>query len=117
MTLRCRTLSAAASACAVVLLAASLAGGCAAPHAGQSGPVQVSLVSSREVVVAGSRVPLSRLPRKLKAMGARSATPIQVAIPENTPMQVVSNVTTSLARAGFRRVLFRRPRQTEVRVE
>lgn len=105
---------------AALLIAAAgglTSAGCASTGSARTGTVDVALVSAGEVIVDGERLPVDRLPRKLKRMGARSATPIRIEIPEQMPMRVVSSVTTSLARAGFRRVLFRRPRQTEITTE
>ena len=82
--------------------------GCATPR-GTSATMSVTLVSAEVVRVRGKDIAVAALPKRLKSLGAGSNTPIAVSVPADAPKGELSELTRSLSKAGFRRVLFVKP--------
>jgi len=73
--------------------------------------VEVRMQGRGLLAVAGETLPPSRLPRKLKAMGAGRDTTIRILVGEQTPRSSMAAIARELASAGFPKILFTRPRR------
>lgn len=58
--------------------------------------------------------PRGNLPQAVKAAGAGPSTTITVAVPGGIARAEMMNITATLRRAGYIRVIFARPRRAEV---
>ena len=98
------------------LLAVLLLSGCATqrePAGGDYDTIRLSMLSSGSIMLDGIPVLPQQLGRKLKRMGATPSTCIKIAVPDNAPKAALSELTVQLATAGFRRILFVRPRHAD----
>ncbi len=64
--------------------------------------------------VMGKQVSRPRLGPALRAAGAGPQTEISILVPSNAPASLIRQVATDLQRAGFRKILFARPRHVSV---
>jgi len=90
--------------------------GCVSTPGREVGECHLSLTSVGTVVMNGAVIRRGDLSRALKASGARHATPIVVSTEDTTPMSAISALTSQLATAGYRCVVFKRPRHVETQI-
>lgn len=79
--------------------------------------IEVGYVSGTELTVDSQSVPLAKLPEALRAQGATAQTEIAVGVPADAPQGVVAAIGGKLASAGFRKIVFTRPRQATAYVD
>lgn len=101
-----------------LILAITLgASGCAttpSPATRDSGGVELTLTSSGNILTGGKETDLDHLSRQLHRIGATLDTPITINIPTDTPLTSVSAITGRLASAGYRKILFKRPKHAAI---
>jgi biopolymer transport protein ExbD len=86
--------------------------GCATTGSGAKS-VEIAVSRSNELSIKGRPVNVNDLARKLKSMGATARTRIVVAVQEDTSAEAMTVITKTLGSEGFRRVVFKRPKQVE----
>ncbi|MBM4144123.1 MAG: hypothetical protein FJ225_11115 [Lentisphaerae bacterium] len=101
-----------ASALAAVALSGALLAGCQSSRDARPGDagIEIRMVSPEVFVVDGRRVSRARVVRALKSAGAGPETPVEIAIPASLPPSQLTGLVRDLSAAGFRRVVFARPR-------
>ena len=83
---------------------------------GEAGPprrLAVELSTDGAITVEGQPTRLAGLGQALKGLGAKSSDAIVVSVPGDVGPGTLSALTRQLTAAGFRKVLFRRPRQVD----
>ncbi len=90
--------------------------GCVSSDVQRTGECHLTLTSTGTVVMNGAVIRRADLSHALRAAGAQPATPIVVSTDDATPMSAISALTSQLATAGYRCVLFKRPRHVETQV-
>jgi hypothetical protein len=83
------------------------------PGSQDPGAIELTLTSSGSILTAGKLTDLDHLARQLHRAGATLDTPITINIPADTPFASVSTITSRLASAGYRRILFKRPKRAD----
>jgi hypothetical protein len=88
-----------------------------APSARAEAPsrIEVTLTSDNQFQVLGEKVPLTKLPDRLKSAGATRETAVVIAVPKETPQSTLAAVSGKLRSAGFPRMAFSRPRYVDAR--
>jgi len=76
--------------------------------------VTITMSSADRFVVAGRRVDRKGLQKALKSAGAGAGTPVVISIPANATQAEIAALAKELARAGFRRIAFTRPRKIAI---
>ncbi len=101
----------------VVGMLALVVQGCAT--GGGRGPsrVQVSVLTDGRASVEGRVVAMEEMAGLLKAVGASASTTIAVELPQALPQAELMRITGLLRRAGYVRVIFKRPRRAEALTE
>lgn len=87
--------------------------GCGTTRDGGAAVVQVALTGSDQFEGGGRTAKLADLPALLKKNGAGSATEVIVVVSDQTPTGAIAAITGKLSSAGYRKVIFRRPRRAE----
>lgn len=72
--------------------------------------VILTLTPSGAILLEGKASDLDHLARRLRSSGATPDTPITIDIAAETPLATVSSIASRLASAGYRKILFRRPK-------
>jgi biopolymer transport protein ExbD len=98
----------------MVILASAGAIGCD-PTSEPAGDraIQVTVLPEGSLLVEGRKMTVRELPDRLKSMRIPSKTPIKVEVEENTPMATISEITRSLASAGYGKIVFTRPKRAD----
>jgi hypothetical protein len=65
-------------------------------------------------MVNGHATSLDMLAKQLHRAGAGLDSPITINIPTDTPLTSVSTITRSLTSAGYRKILFKRPKHAAI---
>jgi biopolymer transport protein ExbD len=76
--------------------------------------VEISVTRSNELRINGRPVNVGKLGRKLRSMGATARTQIVVLAPEDMSEEARTVITNALGTEGFRRVIFKGPKQVKV---
>jgi len=106
------------SLAAIPLLLTMLLAGCITGRApGAWTTVYVTLQDSGALTLEGKTTDTAGLAKRLKSMGATDQTAIEISIPEGTPTATLKGITQQLTSAGFRRILFVKPRRTDATLE
>lgn len=96
------------------LAAAALAVcGCNTTRDGGVAAVQVTMAGDDLFEVGRRSAKLAELPALLKKNGAGPATEVIVVVSETTPGGAISAIGGKLSSAGYRKVVFRKPRHAE----
>lgn len=103
----------AAVAICVLLLALATAGCGMTGNNLSNNTIHVSVSQGGDITVNGKTTELSQLAGKLKSLGATADTCIKVSVPKETPTSTMSEITRNLASAGFRKIIFTRPKQVD----
>lgn len=101
--------------CLFLFLTVGIVGGCATEKLA-GGRVHVAVLTGGQVSVDGSKVGIATLGKKLKSMGATPSTTIMISIPKTATSATLSDVTRSLASAGFQQIIFTKPVEVEATV-
>jgi hypothetical protein len=75
--------------------------------------LDLRLVSGKKAAIGDDVFDFNHLARKLRSHGAREDTTIRIDIPEDTPPAVLTEVALILQKAGYRRIIFARPRKVD----
>ena len=102
---------------AVALLTAFLTGCLTGRSVGAWETIYVRLQPSGSLTLEGKTMDVAGLAKRLKSMGATDQTCIEISIPEGTPTATLTAVTQTLASSGYRKILFVKPRRTDVELE
>ena len=78
--------------------------------------IKLTLTAAGTLLLDGKAVPPERLPARLKSQGATPDTAISIDIPADTPPVQLTSLTSRLATAGFRKIVFKRPRHAAASV-
>ena len=100
----------------LVLSVAFIYTGCATQMNKKNSIVHVSASSFNNISVHGDVVRLSELGKKLKSVGAGKTSQITVALEKYASEQLMIDITRELGKAGFRRVVFTKPRKVKTTV-
>lgn len=100
-----RLISLVLAACCCLLQASCMTGS----RQGRAAGVQVT--SSGIIRLEGRAVPVNEIGAALRKSGYGSGSRVNVEVPDNISPAIMKSITASLSRAGFRRVLFIKPRQ------
>ena len=73
--------------------------------------VQISLLSDGRIIMDGKQIELPKLTKKLKSFGVTSNTRIMISILKDTPASKIKAISKELVSAGFRRLMFIKPKQ------
>ena len=79
--------------------------------------IELTLTQSGSILADGQATDLDHLTQQLRRAGATLATPITIKIPADTPLTIVSAISSRLASAGYRRILFKRPQRADASTE
>jgi len=103
------------SCAAALLLAAGLAGCVTDPAASAwaADPLHVTLTPGGMLAVAQRQMDVPTFVRTLQRLGVAPETCIQIGVPDGTATEVLTTLTRPLIAAGYRRVLFTKPRHAE----
>jgi hypothetical protein len=103
------------SCAAGLLLAGGLAGCVTDPAASAwvGGPIRVTLSPGGTLSVAGQQMDAPTLARTLKRRRVLPETCLQIAVPDGTSTPTLTALTQPLIAAGYRRILFTKPRHAE----
>lgn len=104
-----RRRTAAARKLFLIALAALVAGCATTPD----GRVDIRIEPDGSVNVEGRQVALDDLAASVKRTGAKVDTVIEVTVPDDVKSDVLMGVTRPLATAGYKRVVFRKPKQAK----
>jgi biopolymer transport protein ExbD len=103
--------------CLMLALAISVAG-CATPPSSAGKPtdeaIVLTLTQEGTLLLNGKATALEHLAKRLRAAGATAETSLTINIPAETPLSSLSTITSRLASAGYRKILFKRPKHTAV---
>lgn len=99
------------AACAAVLTFVGV--GCSTT--GGARTIDVTMVPGGRVTVARGTVRFSELPERLRSLGVSAPAEIVVAVGATSSQQEIEAVARILARAGFTKVVFVRPRKAEAK--
>lgn len=97
---------------ALIVAAGFALQGCMSAFGPAPEEMTLNLLSEGTITVKGFPVALTELPRKLKALGAAEGTEIIIMLPEQYSPKTCSDITSTLASAGFKRILFSKPRHS-----
>jgi biopolymer transport protein ExbD len=102
--------------CLMLALAISMTGCATTPAVSDhsSDSIALTLTASGTILLNGRETPPDRLAKRLRSAGATLDTPISIDIAADTPLASVSEITRRLASAGYRKILFKRPKHTAV---
>jgi len=85
--------------------------GCTTMGRAEATSATVTLRESGRLYVGDSHTGLAGMVRQLKADGATRQTRITVEIPHNIAPETLQSISRQLASAGFRRIIFIKPRR------
>jgi hypothetical protein len=91
----------------------ALAGGCVSTPISDGMDLRLAMTPSGMVMLEDQSYGPGTLPAALKSRRVATDTPIFVAIPAEAPMDMVKDLSRRLASAGYRRVLFTRPKHAD----
>jgi len=92
-----------------LLTAACCLSGCAASSNLPGAPLHIAILSDGVASVDGRRVEIPKLGKKLKSLGATANTTLYIAVPADVSSAVLTDVTRTLASAGFPKIIFTKP--------
>jgi hypothetical protein len=104
---------------AIALVAALYVSGCTtmpASRGGRTDEFELRLTGSGQLLFDGKALPADQVGKRLRAAGATPDSSIVVEIPADVPRERVTAITGQLLSSGFRKVMLKRPRRTEVTV-
>ncbi len=101
----------------LLLVLLLLVAGCGIPKGKAPPRLDIRYISGNQVIVGDRSVPLAELPAALKAEGATSRTEIAVSVPADASQTAMAAIGSKLATAGFRRIVFMRPRHASASVD
>ena len=99
-----------AAALVLALLAAALQG-CGTSSQSATRHMSISFAADNMFTVAGTKVPLAKLPAKLKSAGAAGNTEILISVGDDTPQATLNAIAGKLRAEGFGRIMFTKPRR------
>lgn len=108
-----RRMVAAGAGVALLAAAAIGVGGCKTTRDGGAPVVQVTMTGDDLFQAGGRTAKLADLPALLKKSGAGPRSEIIVVVTETAPKGAMSAIGGKLASAGYRKVMFRKPRHAE----
>jgi hypothetical protein len=91
--------------------------GCASMGGDGLSVAKVTINDAGTVYLGEERVLLAKLPKELKAYGARRATAIEVEVPASTSPAYLRQITETLVAGGYPRIIFTKPLKKEATVE
>ena len=109
-----------AATATLVLIGVLALTGCATTAnsaAKQADTYELRLSPSGTLQFDGKETPVDHLVKQLRSAGATPDSSIVIDIPADTPLSRVTAITGQLASAGYRKIIFKRPRHTEVSVK
>ena len=65
------------------------------------------------ILIGSKVVALNELPERLRRMGAKPATEVQITVPDDVSPAMLSALTGKLRAAGYTKVLFVKPRKAQ----
>lgn len=100
-------------AAAVVLFL--MLSGCSLTGERISGGVAHLAIAAQDgrILIGSKEVPLNKLPERLRRMGAKPTTEIQITVSDDVSPAVLSALTGKLRSAGYAKVIFVKPRKAE----
>jgi biopolymer transport protein ExbD len=96
-------------------LIAAFAAGCLSPNG--TGVVDVSLDANGTLRVEEKPIVFDRLADAVRSAGATRETRIEVALPPDARDSDIQRITRLLSRGGFPKIVFKKTRPAEARVE
>jgi biopolymer transport protein ExbD len=104
--------------CIVLLVAGCLLTGCRSPSAKDTAgrPPPIELFNDGTVLFHGKPIEAGDLPRKLKSRGYEPGDPVRIVVPADAAPAALTQISTAIASAGFRRIIFVKARHAEAYV-